>query len=606
MFENLPQVDSRPQIRERASNLFRRMFMPAFGDDRHFIARWIFLRALALIYFSAFFSLLFQVRGLIGPNGLLPANQYLPRVAHAFGPLRFWYAPTLLWLSSGSHMLMAICWVGLAASVLAALNLWPRLNFFICFVCYLSFIGAAQDFASYQSDGMLLAAGFLVLFLAPRGVLPGWGLRSIPIRAARLLLIWEWFRIYFESGVAKLVSGDPTWRNFTAMYHYYQNGPLPTWIGWYLQHLPHWFQKATAGATLVMELGIVFLAFLPRRWRIFCFCFVTAWQIGVILTANYAFLNYLVLALGILLLEDQTLLRFVPARWRKGFRIPRKEAEPVSAPERIAPEEIQEPTEIPASAESSEAGERPAAAAGTAMAEGPAPEAAAPAQAESPAPAGFALPRPPRWRRTLRALRVDFVAVMLCWVLYATTLPAIQLFWHGVPLPEQPAYALAPFRIANRYGLFAIMTRHRYLIEFQGSDDGVHWKAYPYRYQPQNVHQAPGIYAPYQPRFDWNMWFASLGGWRQYPYVVNAEASLLTDDQAVIHLFAGNPFPSAPPRYVRAVVWQYRFSTPRQKRTQGIWWTRKLLGIYAPPLERTPSGKIEVYSPSTRPLSSSG
>lgn len=543
MFENLSQLDHPRFTRKRATTLLRSFFDPVCGDGHHHIARWLFLRALALIYFSAFFSLLFQIRGLIGPRGLLAANQYLPKVAEAYGFLRFWYAPTVLWLSAGSHMLMALCWIGLAASTLAAFNLWPRFNFLVCSLCYLSFIGAAQDFANYQSDGMLLAAGFLALFLTPRGLLPGWGLRSIPIRAARLLLLWEWFRIYFESGVVKLGSGDPTWRNFTAMYHYYQNGPLPTWIGWYLEHLPHWFQKATAGATLVMELGLVFLAFLPRRWRIACFCFVTAWQIGVILTANYAFLNYLVLALGILLLEDRTLLRFVPARWRNGF--PSPQAQPVE-------KSASEPPEV------------------------------------TPAPV-------PLWRRPLRTLRLSAGAFILCWIFYATTLPLLQLFWSGVPLPEQPLYALAPFRIANRYGLFAVMTPARYLIEFQGSNDGIHWKPYPYRYQPQNIHQPPGIYAPYQPRFDWNMWFASLGNWRQYPFVLNCEARLLLQSPSVLHLFAGNPFPSGPPQYIRTVVWQYWFSTPAQKRAQGLWWTRKPLGLYAPPLERTPDGHVALF-----------
>ena len=131
------------------------------------------------------------------------------------------------------------------------------------------------------------------------------------------LLLWEWFRIYFESGVVKLLSGDPTWRNLTAMYEYYQNGPLPTWIGWYLQHLPHWFHKATAGLTLGMELVLVWMAFLPRRCAD-CVCFL--YRDGVAdrrdPTANYAFLNYLVLVLAVLLLDDDFLRRFVPGRWR--------------------------------------------------------------------------------------------------------------------------------------------------------------------------------------------------------------------------------------------------------------------------------------------------
>ncbi len=100
--------------------------------------------------------------------------------------------------------------------------------------------------------------------------------------------------------MVKLASGDPEWRNFTAMDEYYQNGPLPTWIGWYVQHLPHWFHAFATAATLGLELGLVFMLFLPRRWRIVCFFIVTAWQIPVILTANYTFLNYLVLVLGFL------------------------------------------------------------------------------------------------------------------------------------------------------------------------------------------------------------------------------------------------------------------------------------------------------------------
>ena len=192
------------------------------------------------------------------------------------GAVRFWYVPSLLWLSSGSHMLMALCWVGMIASVLLVANFWPRGMLFVCFVCFLSFVAAAQDFSGYQSDGMLLEAGFISLFFAPPGFWPGLGRDHPPSRASLFLLQWEWFRIYFESGVVKLASGDPEWRNFTAMDEYYQNGPLPTWIGWYVQHLPHGFHAFATGATLVLELGLVCMLFLPRRWRIACFFIVTA------------------------------------------------------------------------------------------------------------------------------------------------------------------------------------------------------------------------------------------------------------------------------------------------------------------------------------------
>ncbi len=276
------------------------LFDSAHGARNHLVARWLWLRTLGIVYFSAFFALLFQVKGLIGAHGILPAADLLADAAKT-GALRFWYVPSLLWLSSSDGMLMALMWVGLIASILLIANVWPRATLLVCFLCFLSFVAAAQDFSSYQSDGMLLEAGFLSLFLAPRGFWPGFGAKSPPTRAAILLLLYEWFRIYFESGVVKLASGDPTWRNLTAMYEYYQNGPLPTWIGWYAEQLPHWFQGGAAGATLFMELALVWLAFFGRRARIVCFFLVTVWQVAVILTANYAFLNYLVLFLAILL-----------------------------------------------------------------------------------------------------------------------------------------------------------------------------------------------------------------------------------------------------------------------------------------------------------------
>jgi hypothetical protein len=525
------------------ASFIRRWFDSEYGAADRLIPRWLFLRALGLIYFSAFFSLAFQIRGLIGAQGILPSNEYLEAVARQFGAARFWFAPTLLWFSTAPHMLSAICWVGMIASLLVFFNVWPRAMLFVCLVCFLSFVSAAQDFSGYQSDGMLLEAGFISLFFAPPGFFPGLGRAHPPSRASVFLLQWEWFRIYFESGMVKLASGDPEWRNFTAMDEYYQNGPLPTWIGWYVQHLPHWFHAFATGATLVLELGLVFMLFLPRRWRILCFFIVTAWQIPVILTANYTFLNYLVLLLGFLLLDDRFLLRIMPEPWRTyvGAKVA--------------------PPEKDAAAQDS-------------------PSASPPPQRKS--------------LRPLQALRLSLTSVMLIWIFYATTVQMIWIIFPRLPLPTSPVAALDPFRIANRYGLFAVMTRGRWEIEFQGSNDGQAWEAYPFRYKPQDLSKPPGIYAPYQPRFDWNLWFASLGSWRENMIVPSTEERLLAGSPDVLALFAGNPFPQAPPQQVRAVLWQYWFTTLAEKRATGMWWKRKLIGLYAPVLEKLPDGKVGV------------
>ena len=525
------------------ASAIRWLFDSRHGAFDRLIPRWMFLRALGLIYFSAFFSLIFQIRGLIGPDGILSANQYLQAVAQQFGTYsRFWFAPTLLWYSGSSPMLIFLCWAGMVASLLLVLNLWPRGMLAICLVCFLSFVAAAQDFSGYQSDGMLLEAGFIALFFAPPGLRPRLGVRRPPSRASMFLLQWEWFRIYFESGVVKIASGDPEWRHFTAMDEYYQNGPLPTWIGWYVQHLPHWFHASSVYATLALELGLVWMMFLPRRWRIVLFFLVTPWEVGVILTANYTFLNYLVLSLGVLLLDDPFLLRFVPERWKQNLA------------ERAAGE-------------------------------------AGPAETSW-------------WRRLppqLDGLRLSLISITLFWIFYATTVPLVWMFANSLPLPVTPITLLEPFRIANRYGLFAVMTRGRYEIEFQGSQDGQNWTAYPYLYKPQDLDQPPGIYAPYQPRFDWNLWFASLGTWREYAIVPNAEVKLLSNSRDVLALFARNPFPQAPPRQVRAVLWQYWFTTMAEKRKTGLWWRRELVGSYAPTLEREADGRIVVLELPTAP-----
>ncbi len=508
----------------------QRLFGPDFTPPGFLAARWLFLRALGLIFCSAFYSLAFQIRGLIGPNGILPARDYLVQVARVLGSARFRYAPTVFWWSSSDRFLLGVVFAGMVAALLLVLNVCPRGMLAICLVAFLSFIAAAQDFASYQSDGMLLEAGFISLFFAPPGWRPRWGSPDPPSRASRYLLLWLMFRIYFESGIAKILGHDPEWRDFTAMDQYYQNGPLPTWIAWYAHQLPHAFHAATAVLTLALELVLIFAIFLPRRSRIVMFFLITAWQIGIILTSNYAFLNYIVLVLGFLLLDDKFLARFFP-------RIPRLAA--VSSDGA--------PVAVPAETQS--------------------------------------------WRSHLR-LWVQ--AIFLTWIFYATSALLLFMLFPAAPLPVGPIRALEPFRIVNEFGLFAVMTRERYEIEFQGSRDGRTWTPYPFQNKPQDVHAPPRIYAPYQPRFDWNLWFASLGNWRQYPWVIQVEERLLSGEPDVIALFARDPFPGNPPERIRVVLWQYWFTGWSEKREQGLWWRREQIGLYGPTLERTPDGKIAV------------
>ena len=549
----------------------------------HLWPRWLFLRALGLIFFSAFYSLLYQIQGLIGPLGILPAGEYLARVAEHFGPLRFWFAPTLLWLASGSTALGLIVWAGLLASVLLVCNFWPRGAIAICLISYLSFIAAAQDFASYQSDGMLLATGFVCLFFAPPGLVPRLGEGDPPSRATLFLLLWEWFRIYFESGLVKMLSHDQQWRSLTALDHYYENGPLPNWIGWYVQQLPHGFHAVVTLVTLAVELGVVWLAVLPRGFRILCFLIVTPFQVAIILTANLAFINHLSLALGVLLIDDRFLKWVVgPLARRLEVRRTRHEpaAEEAATAMPVAKPPLNAAAAAPVEANAEEGISRTKVRTGFPMF----------AVLESASGLGLR----PLWSLVICHLSLVLKLLLLTWIFYVTAAYLLLMIVPGVPLWSRPIVALEPFRIANQYGLFAVMTTARYEIEFQGTRDGTTWTLYPFKYKPQDPRQAPRVYAPYQPRFDWNLWFASLGNWRQYEWVVLTEVRLLENSSSVLKLFAGNPFDGRPPRAVRAVVWQYWFTDLATKRREGLWWNHKLIGLYAPAAERLPDGSIGI------------
>jgi hypothetical protein len=279
------------------------------------------------------------------------------------------------------------------------------------------------------------------------------------------------------------------------------------------------------------------------------FAVVTVWEIGVILTGNYAFLNYLVLVLGVLLLDDRTLRGWVPVRWRT----------------RVQPAEMSGP-----GGEFLEVAEEH----------------------------GVVEERGAGWMWASAKLTV--ATLLLALIAYDTSFQLLNMVMPGLPLPSAPVAALQPFRIANQYGLFAVMTGGRYEIEFQGSDDGQRWTAYPVRYKAQALDERPRIYAPYQPRFDWNLWFASLGDWQQNEIVPLTEERLLMGEADVLRLFRGDPFGGHPPKYVRAVLWQYWFTTLEDKRATGHWWKRRLLGMYAPELMRAPGGRfaaVEVPDP---------
>jgi Lipase maturation factor len=138
-----------------------------------------------------------------------------------------------------------------------------------------------------------------------------------------------------------------------------------------------------------------------------------------------------------------------------------------------------------------------------------------------------------------------------------------------------------PLHIVGSYGLFAVMTTKRNEIVLEGSDDGVAWREYEFRYKPGDVARGPGWNIPHQPRLDWQMWFAALEDPRRLPWFWHFMERLLENEPTVTALLEKNPFPDKPPAYLRAKFYEYTYASSADK-AKGIWWNRRLLGLYFP------------------------
>ena len=290
------------------------------------LTRRIFLRLLGLIFLLAFLSLGWQMNGLIGSEGLQPADDLMK-----WFNAREISSPSLLWLSFPDGNMQALMtglwWTGLTASALVILGFAPMLTLGVAWAIYLSFVNAGGLFMSYQWDMLLLEIGFLSIFWAPFS----WRLNGQRVRRPSTLLrwmfLWLLLRFMFFSGWVKLFSGDTTWTDLTALDYHYWTQPLPWWPAWYAWQLPMWWQKFSCVLMFVVEMAIPLLLLFPRVPRLIAFIALAILQIGILLTGNYGFFNWLTLVLCIVALDDSQLLWLWPKRTRGMVRVglPRKE-----------------------------------------------------------------------------------------------------------------------------------------------------------------------------------------------------------------------------------------------------------------------------------------
>lgn len=481
-------------------------------EKSYWLTRFMILRLLGLVYAVAFLVAINQLIPLIGANGLLPVGDYFDKAAQAFGSTGagFVRLPSVFWFWHSDGALLAVAWIGFILSLVVAVGFANAPVMGVLWFLYMSIIHAGQDWYGYGWEIQLTETGFLAMFLCPL-----WEMRPFPRRAPPLPIIvlfrWLVFRVMFGAGLIKL-RGDASWRNGTALYHFFETQPIPGPFTRWFNFLPHFWLKVGVWFNWLAELLAPLFVFWPRIARHIAGVVIIAFQLFIILGGNLSFLNWLTIIPALACFDDGFWARMLPKY------LVRKAQH--------AAENAVEPQPM-----------------------------------------------------TITAWGITLIIALL------SIQPVINML-----SPNQVMNtSFDPLDLVNTYGAFGSVGDVRYNVIFEGTmDDTTNanavWKPYIYRGLPVLPDKRPPQIAPYQLRLDWQMWFASMSSAEEYPWTYNLVWKLLHNDPDAVSLFAENPFPDKPPRYIRASI--YRYNLAPSGNPQGLWWTRQRLGLWMPILSK--------------------
>lgn len=267
-----------------------------FEPQNYVISSGLFLQLLGFVFFFAFGAFLFQIRGLIGKEGILPINRYLALISHHFGKTRVYHIPSLFWINCSDTALMSVVALGTLLSIFLFFNVYPAIVLPLLFILYLSIVSVGQDFLSFGWESFLLEITFNAFFLS---------LTPVPNPLIWISLNLLLFRFHFQGGAVKLLSRDKNWWNLTAIAYHYQSQPIPNTIAWYAYKLPLWFHKASTAIMFCIEMAVPFGIFVnSSEIRLFVFICFFGLQFFIWATGNFSFLNYLTVALSVILVSD--------------------------------------------------------------------------------------------------------------------------------------------------------------------------------------------------------------------------------------------------------------------------------------------------------------
>ncbi|MEU0689731.1 lipase maturation factor family protein [Streptomyces uncialis] len=467
-----------------------------FTEPDYWLARLIFQRTLAAVYLTAFLGAALQFRALLGERGMLPVRRYVART-----PFR--RAPSVFHLRCDDRFLACWAWTGCAVSAAllagadALLPLWAgMLLWAVPWVMYLSVVNVGQTWYGFGWESLLLETGFLAVFLGNDEVAP-------PVLVL-LLLRWVLFRVEFGAGLIK-IRGDECWRKLTCLDHHHETQPMPGPLSRFFHRLPKPAHRVEVAANHVTQLALPPLLFTPQPVAGWAAALMIVTQLWLVLSGNFAWLNWLTIALAASALDLSALTG---------------------------------PREFP--------------------------------------------PAPVWYEAVVIALTV-LVAVL-------SYRPARNLLSRRQVMNR----SFDPLHLVNTYGAFGSVSRVRYEIVVEGTaertprpDTG--WQVYEFLGKPTDVRRRPGQFAPYHLRLDWMMWFAALSPAYARPWFGAFVERLLTGDRDTLRLLRHSPFPpDAPPRYVRARLFRYRFTSRARARESGAYWERTYVRDFLPPTRLDP------------------
>ena len=496
------------------------------GGGTFWLARPLFLRWLGGVYAVAFLAALRQNRALLGSKGLQPIDAFL-RERRAKGD-GFRTRPSLFWFAGEregavDRLLDLHAIAGLALSVpLVVLGGGGALQMGLLWLLYLSLVSVGQIWYQFGWESLLCEMGFLAIFVgsatAPTPAVAVWALR------------WLLFRVMLGAGLIKL-RGDSCWRDLSAMDSFYETQPVPTPLSRPLHYAPKgWHRFETFVGLWVVEVVTPFLLLLPGGFgapgalglsaalRTAAAAMQLLFQAVLIAGGNLAFLNWLTIAPAFLCLDDAFLGQLAA----------------------------------------------------------PATKAAAAAAATT---AALTAPLVAPGRAAARALSHAALA-------YVVAKGSVAVVRNMLSTRQKMNACFGPWRLVNSYGAFGTVTSTRFEVILEGTraeypTDDAEWREYEFVAKPGDVTRKPRWLSPYHLRLDWLMWFLPFAGWRSHAWLPSLTDKLLANDAAVSRLLRANPFvDGAPPRWVRARLFEYEFAPPGDDES---FWRRKFVREYMPP-----------------------